>query len=110
MKILKNKNYTLIKPDIDSESELLKNIQNDYKSFENENIIIDFSEKINIDSQKIFVFLELNEKRKKSGSSFVIIINQIDIDELPEDICVVPSLEEAIDIIEMELIERELGI
>jgi len=41
--------------------------------------------------------------------SFVIVFNGINIDNIPEDIVVVPTLTEAKDIIEMENIERDLG-
>jgi hypothetical protein len=34
----------------------------------------------------------------------------INADEIPEDLLVVPTLQEAIDIIDMENIERDLGI
>jgi len=38
-----------------------------------------------------------------------VVTNAININETPEEIIVVPSLQEAYDIIEMEDIERDLG-
>lgn len=46
----------------------------------------------------------MNEK------SFVLVSNAVTIDELPEEIIVVPSLKEAEDLIQMDEIQRDLGI
>jgi len=42
--------------------------------------------------------------------SFVIVYDGINFDDLPDEIIVVPSLDEAKDLIEMENIERDLGL
>jgi hypothetical protein len=41
--------------------------------------------------------------------SFVIVVNGIDADKVPDEIVTVPTISEAEDIIEMENIERDLG-
>jgi len=38
-----------------------------------------------------------------------LVCNAIDLDDTPEEIVVVPTLQEAFDIIEMEEMERDLG-
>ena len=48
---------------------------------------------------------DLNQK----GMSFVTIKPSINIDDFPENINIVPTLQEAEDMIEMESIERDLG-
>ena len=48
-----------------------------------------------------------NEKRE-NGTSFVVIVNGIDIDDIQDEINIVPTLTEAIDILEMDIIERDL--
>jgi hypothetical protein len=53
--------------------------------------------------------LDIPSTKKENGTSFVIIIKSLDIDALPEAINVVPTLQEAKDILEMENIERALG-
>ncbi|HAT63224.1 MAG TPA: ribonuclease Z, partial [Flavobacteriaceae bacterium] len=40
---------------------------------------------------------------------FVIVNNAINPDDIPDEMIVVPTLQEAADIIEMEEIERDLG-
>jgi hypothetical protein len=46
---------------------------------------------------------------KKGKKSFVLVVDNVDIDKLPLKMTVVPTLMEAHDIIEMEEIERDLG-
>ena len=41
--------------------------------------------------------------------SFVVIKSGINIDDFPESVNIVPTLQEAEDILEMEAIERDLG-
>jgi len=54
-------------------------------------------------------FLQISNRHRKSKHSFVIVTNQVDLDEMPAEIIVVPTMQEAYDIIEMEEIERDLG-
>ena len=78
--------------------------------FSNSNLILDFSQVVNTDVTKILLFSPLSGKQKELNRSFVIVSQGIDADEIPEDLLVVPTLQEAIDIIDMENIERDLGI
>ena len=55
------------------------------------------------------LFLELSSQHRENGTSFVLICKGIDIDEIPEEISVVPTITEAVDILEMDAIERDLG-
>lgn len=71
--------------------------------------IIQFSENIDITESDVSLFLSVANEHKQNGTSFVIVCNGIVIDEIPDEINVVPSLIEAIDLLEMEAIERDLG-
>ncbi len=79
-------------------------------TFSNDNLILDFSGIVNTDVTKILLFSPLSGKQKRRNRSFVIVSEGINVDEIPEDISIVPTLQEAIDIIDMENIERDLGI
>ena len=102
---LKNNNYTLIGIDTLSFTSFQKNI-NDLKS---NHLILEVSENLNIDEEKISLFLKLTSDFKSNGMSFVVIKSGIDIDNFPEILNIVPTLQEADDILEMEAIERDLG-
>ena len=54
-------------------------------------------------------FLKTSNLHRKTKQSFVIVNDAIDFDDVPFEMIVVPTLQEAGDIIEMEEIERDLG-
>ena len=74
-----------------------------------ENIFFDISDNLNITPKEFMLFLNIASAKKENGTSFVVIIKSLDIDALPAEINVVPTLQEADDILEMENIERALG-
>lgn len=109
MIITKNKNYTLIKPTQNKIKDFIEEFKIRYKEFKDKHLIIDFSEKINIKTEELIVFLEVSVQQKKNGTSFVLVCKGINIDNLPDELNVVPTLIEGIDILEMDAIERDLG-
>jgi hypothetical protein len=89
--------------------ELVKKLQALYPKFKNNNIIISLSSLNKLGSQDIAEFLELSNTHKGTNHSFVIVSDKIDLDVVPDEIVVVPTVQEAYDIIEMEEMERDLG-
>ncbi|MDO7612128.1 MAG: ribonuclease Z, partial [Flavobacteriaceae bacterium] len=57
----------------------------------------------------ISLFTQWSTDFKKSAKSFVLVTNAISYEDTPESLSVVPTLQEAKDVIEMEEIERDLG-
>ena len=78
-------------------------------NFKGEHLILDFSGKINANLKELLLFLKLSNQHRKNGTSFVIIFEGVDIDKIPDEINVVPTFTEALDILEMDAIERDLG-
>jgi hypothetical protein len=109
MDINKTKKYTHIKPASNTIKDFFITFSNKFSQFNKEHLIIDFSEKINTKIEEINLFLNLSESHRNNSKSFVIISNGIDIDEIPDEIIVVPTFKEAIDVLEMDAIERDLG-
>lgn len=89
--------------------ELVKKIQGIYSKLKNNNIIVNLTSLKKLSLQDIIEFLELSNRHRGSKQSFVIVSDGIDIDETPDEIIVVPTMQEAYDIIEMEEMERDLG-
>lgn len=79
------------------------------QELENANLVLDFQEVVDLDHEKLLSLLPFSKKHKKSGKSFVIVTTDVDIDNVPEILSVVPTLGEAEDLIQMEEIERDLG-
>ncbi len=117
MLINKTDSFTIIQPSAKGDDEKIENITFFFKefnenffNFKNDNLILDFSSNINIDLKEILLFSQISEAHKKSNKSFVLVYNGINFDELPMELNTVPTLKEAEDIIELENIERDLGI
>jgi len=81
-----------------------------YKNMENQNIVVDLSNYENISTRDVLEFSELSAYNKEQVSkSFVVVTGVMQIDALPENISTAPTLQEALDLVEMEEIERDLG-
>jgi hypothetical protein len=74
------------------------------------NLIVDLSSHLKCSLKELNLFLPIAKTFKKNNCSFVIVIQDIDFNKVSDKINVVPTLQEAHDIIEMEEIERDLGI
>jgi chitinase len=87
----------------------VENITNQYQTYGRQNLILDVSHDSKIVLNDLTVFKDLAKKHKSAKKSLVIVAQNIDFDEIPSYLIVVPSVLEAHDIIEMEEIERDLG-
>ena len=107
MIVEKKENYTLISSDEDSFSDFCTSFLKLEKDCKEEHLVLQISNNINITEEEFSLFL-INLK-KEPGKSFVIVYNNVNIDNLPQSLNIVPTLLEAEDILGMEAIERELG-
>lgn len=105
----KNGNTSIITQEKASIIELVKKIDVLYERFKNDNIIVNLTTLNKVTLSDIVEFLQLSKTHRKAKHSFVIVTDKADFDETPNEIMVVPTLQEAYDIIEMEDIERDLG-
>lgn len=104
-----DENISIITQEKATVVELVKKINDTYSKLKNNNIIVNLTSLNKLSLQDIIEFLELSNNHRGSKQSFVIVSNSIDIDETPDEIIVVPTMQEAYDIIEMEEMERDLG-
>jgi hypothetical protein len=109
MNIEKKSNYTLFSSEENTFSELLAEFSTTAENHQKEHIILCISEDLNISEKDFSLFLDIAAVKSESGTSFVIVVTGVNIDNLPEEINAVPTLQEAEDILEMEAIEKELG-
>jgi len=109
MQVLKKEKFTIISSDEDFFSEFYDAFLIEEKKRQEENIILQVSEKINISKEDFLLFLDVAVQKKENGTSFVVVNSDIDVDDFPENFNIVPTLQEAEDVIEMEAIERALG-
>lgn len=91
-------------------SKFLMNLNNAYDRLVHDHIIINLFSFDALNANDVLEFLELSNKHRASKKSFVLVTEKVSYDEVPDEICVVPTIQEAKDIIEMEEIERDLDI
>jgi hypothetical protein len=77
--------------------------------YQKNNIVVNLLKIKSFYLEDLLLFLTISNSHRSNNKSFVIINNAINPDSIPDEIVVVPTLQEAEDIIEMEEIERELG-
>lgn len=104
-----NGNITLITQEKSTLVALVQKIQEVYSKFKNDNIIVNLTSLNKLSVQDIIEFLELSNTHRKAKHSFVIVSDQIDFEEAPDEMIIVPTLKEAYHVIEMEEMERDLG-
>ena len=100
---------------------IVKEKSNDLKNFifllkpllsnqlKDKNLIIDLLDYQLMSLNDLSLFQKISDEYKEANKSFLVVTNILNANELPEEIIVVPTIQEAEDIIEMEEIERELG-
>jgi len=101
--------YTLIISTESYFSDFFSNFKSEYDTTSKNHTILQLSENLNTTTQNLSLFLDIATKYRSNGISFVVICNGIDIDEIPDEINVVPTLTEAEDLLEMDAIEKDLG-
>jgi hypothetical protein len=105
----KDGNISIITQEKVSIVELVKKLDVIYSRFKNDNIIINLTSLKPLVTEDVIEFLKISNQHRKAKHSFVIVTNKIKLEEIPDELVIVPTLQEANDIIEMEEIERDLG-
>ena len=96
-------------PKQESLKDFLDNFKLNYPDFSKKNVIVDLSALKNVTNSEILLFLNTAKLHHKNNTSFVIIAHNVDIDRLPDELVTTPTLIEALDIIELDEIGRDLG-
>jgi hypothetical protein len=109
MKVEQKGHTTILKNTQGDCEAFLEKVTNQYNSFKSQNLILDMSKDKDVKLKQIKLFSELTKIHKKGKKSLVIVVEELDFNEVPAKMTVVPTLLEAHDIIEMEEIERDLG-
>ena len=109
LEIMNKEKNIIVGPRNESIFDFNADFQKNYPDFLNKNVIVDLSEVVISKVSEILVFLNTAISHLKNGTSFVVIAPGIDIDLLPDELVVAPTMIEALDIIEMDEIGRDLG-
>lgn len=103
-------NTTIVYQENISLKKFIDNLNKSYQNIKNDHLIINLFSFSNITSNDILEFLQISNAHRAANKSFVLVTNKVEYDQVPDEICLVPTIQEAKDIIEMEEIERDLDL
>lgn len=109
MKISTQDNYLLIENDKEALAGFSSDLTKAHSEFQDKNVVIDLTSYKNSKAEDLLAFLEISNIHRSHNRSFVIVNDALGIDDLPEELVVVPTLQEAEDMIQMDEIQRDLG-
>ena len=106
----KEGNTTIVFQENIALEKFLENLNKAYQRIQDDHLIINLFSFTSLTANDLLEFLQLSNTHRGRKKSFVLVTKKIPYDEVPDEICVVPTLQEARDIIEMEEIERDLEL
>lgn len=106
----KKDNTTIVFQENISLAKFLKNLNNAYPIIKDDHLIINLFSFSRLKADDILEFLQLSNNHREKKKSFVLVTNKVRYEDAPDEVCVVPTIQEAHDIIEMEEIERDLDL
>jgi hypothetical protein len=109
MKTEKFENYLVLIDEKNNVKDFASFIGSIHHQFENNNLVIDLQKYKMLELDELLSFLDISNHHRSHKKSFVIVNDTINIDDVPEELNVVPTMQEAEDMIQMEEIERDLG-
>lgn len=111
MKITKKENYSIIEDDKNNVKGFANYLENHvYDQIKDKNIIINLLKYGDLNLEQLLTFLSLSNKHRQKNKSFVIVNDTINIDDVPDEMAIVPSVQEAADYIDMEELQRDFGL
>jgi hypothetical protein len=106
----KDGNTTIVFQENISLAKFLENLNASYPKISNDHIIVNLFSFTKLTANEVLEFLQLSNRHRSTKKSFVLVTDKVTYDKVPEEICLVPTIQEARDIIEMEEIERDLEL
>lgn len=101
---------TIVSHEDISLASFIKLLEKAYEKIAEDNLIINLTSFHELTPVEVLDFSTVSEQHQNCGKSFVLVSTKIAYDDVPDTLNLVPTLQEAHDIIEMEEIERDLGI
>lgn len=97
-------------PDAISTIEIAKRLNELYHKLSGHNVILNLQHVSSFNLEQCVELLQISNRHREAFQSLVILNSHIDIDEVPDELIIVPTIQEAYDVIEMENMERDLGL
>lgn len=110
MILTKEGNTTIVFQENITLSVFQENLNKEYSKINKDNIIVNLFSFEALTANDVLEFLQLSNQHREAKKSFVLVTAKVSYDDVPEELSVVPTIQEAKDIIEMEEIERDLDL
>lgn len=107
MQTIQKDTHLLISSDENSTQEFNTNFSKSIDNVKEHHLVLDLTS-LSPNLDDILVFLDIANSSRENSKSFVIVCSGINIDDIPDEINVVPTLHEAQDVLEIDAIERDL--
>ena len=102
-------NCLIVAQDKSDLTSLVDKILEIYDVYKSNDIVIQLEDSHTVLRETMTPLIGLSTKHRLTKQSFVVVCKGLDLDTYPEDFMIVPTLQEASDLIEMEHMERDLG-
>lgn len=109
MNITRKENFLIISNEEDTLTDFASTLTRNHSDFQSENVVVDLGRFKDLETSQLLAFMELSNVHRTANKSFVLVNDSVGIDELPDELVVVPTLQEAEDMIQMDEIQRDLG-
>lgn len=111
MTINEKETYLIVEDDKNNVTGFSNYLENHaYDQIKDSNIVVNLLKYGKLTLDELLSFLKLSNKHRAANKSFVIVNDTINIDHVPDELAVVPTMQEAEDYIQMEDMEREFGL
>lgn len=81
----------------------------DFESHSHQNIIFFVGDHQDLSAEFLHIISDVSKKHQQHNQSFVLVCSAFSPEEWPEHLVVVPTEQEALDTIDMEEMQRDLG-
>jgi hypothetical protein len=109
MKTTKKENYLVLEDEKDDVKSFASYLAFKHHKLKCKNLVVNILKYKKLTLEELLTFLKLSDQHRKGKKSFVIVNDTVNIEHVPNELMVVPTLQEAEDVIQMEEIERDLG-
>ncbi len=111
MQNLTKENYCLLSPNNQNFSDFFTEVSVALAGdLQAQNIVIDLLNYPQLTLDQLLQFSDLSEAHLARQKSFILINASLPIEAIPEELAVVPTLQEAEDYIQMDELQREFGL
>ncbi|RAV28606.1 ribonuclease Z [Sinomicrobium soli] len=105
-----NNNTTIVTHEKGGVNDFCLRLEEVYDKLASDHLVVNLFSLDRLEAADLGALTGISARHRGNNKSFVIVTNKISPDEVPGELVVVPTLQEARDIIEMDEIERDLGL